>query len=76
MTVSGRGELHLAVLIEAMRREDYEFSVSTPRVIIKEENGVEQNRLKESILKCHKNIQEQSLKSSREEGEKCSSRHR
>ena len=40
ITVSGRGELHLAVLIEAMRRDDYEFSVSTPRVIIKEENGV------------------------------------
>ncbi len=40
ITVSGRGELHLAVLIEAMRREDYEFSVSTPRVIIKEEGGV------------------------------------
>lgn len=40
ITVSGRGELHLAVLIEAMRREDYEFSVSTPRVIVKEEAGV------------------------------------
>lgn len=40
VTISGRGELHLAVLIEAMRREDYEFSISTPRVIIKEENGV------------------------------------
>jgi GTP-binding protein len=40
ITVSGRGELHLAVLIEAMRREEYEFSVSTPRVIIKEEEGV------------------------------------
>lgn len=39
ITVSGRGELHLAVLIEAMRRQDYEFSVSTPRVIIKEVNG-------------------------------------
>ena len=39
ITVSGRGELHLAVLIEAMRREGYEFSVSKPRVIIKEENG-------------------------------------
>ncbi len=39
ITVSGRGELHLAVLIEAMRRENYEFSVSTPRVIIKEING-------------------------------------
>jgi GTP-binding protein len=40
ITVSGRGELHLAVLIEAMRREEYEFSISTPRVIIKEEGGV------------------------------------
>lgn len=40
ITISGRGELHLAVLIEAMRREDYEFSISTPRVIVKEENGV------------------------------------
>jgi len=40
ITVSGRGELHLAVLIEAMRRENYEFSISKPRVIIKEEKGV------------------------------------
>jgi GTP-binding protein len=40
ITVSGRGELHLAVLIEAMRREGYEFSISKPRVIIKEENNV------------------------------------
>lgn len=39
ITVSGRGELHLAVLIETMRREDYEFSVSKPRVIIKEIEG-------------------------------------
>lgn len=40
ITVSGRGELHISVLIEAMRREGYEFSVSRPRVIMKEENGV------------------------------------
>ncbi|CAF23840.1 translational GTPase TypA [Candidatus Protochlamydia amoebophila] len=39
ITVSGRGELHLAVLVEAMRREQYEFSISKPRVIIKEVNG-------------------------------------
>lgn len=39
ITVSGRGELHLAVLIESMRREDYEFSVSKPRVILKEIDG-------------------------------------
>jgi len=38
MRVSGRGELHLAVLIEAMRREGYEFTVSKPAVITKKEN--------------------------------------
>ena len=31
----GRGELHLAVLLEAMRREDYEFIISKPQVILK-----------------------------------------
>jgi GTP-binding protein len=34
-TVSGRGELHLSILIETMRREGYEFQVSRPRVILK-----------------------------------------
>ncbi|SKA75972.1 GTP-binding protein [Clostridium sp. USBA 49] len=38
--VSGRGELHLSILIETMRREGYEFQVSKPTVIFKEENGV------------------------------------
>ncbi len=38
--VSGRGELHLSILIETMRREGYEFQVSRPKVIMKEENGV------------------------------------
>lgn len=37
--VSGRGELHLSVLIETMRREGYELLVSKPKVIIKEING-------------------------------------
>lgn len=37
--ISGRGELHLAVLFEAMRRENYEFTISKPQVILKEENG-------------------------------------
>ena len=37
--VSGRGELHLAILIETMRREGYEFQVSKPEVILREENG-------------------------------------
>ncbi len=41
--VSGRGELHLAILIETMRREGYEFSVSQPEVIFREgENGLEE----------------------------------
>ena len=38
--VSGRGELHLSILIENMRREGYELGVSRPEVIIKEEDGV------------------------------------
>ena len=38
--VSGRGELHLSVLIETMRREGYELAVSRPEVILREENGV------------------------------------
>jgi GTP-binding protein len=37
--VSGRGELHLSILIEKMRREGYEFQVTRPRVILKEEEG-------------------------------------
>ena len=38
--VSGRGELQIAILAENLRREDFEFSISRPEVIIKEENGV------------------------------------
>lgn len=40
--VSGRGELHLSILIETMRREGYELAVSRPEVIIKEVEGVPQ----------------------------------
>lgn len=38
--VCGRGEMHLSILIENMRREGYEFQVSTPRVLFKEIDGV------------------------------------
>ena len=38
--VAGRGEMHLSILIETMRREGYEFSVSTPRVLLKTVDGV------------------------------------
>jgi GTP-binding protein len=37
--VKGRGELHLSILIERMRREGFEFQVTRPQVIMKEENG-------------------------------------
>ena len=37
--VAGRGEMHLSILLETMRREGYEFSVSTPRVLTKEIDG-------------------------------------
>jgi GTP-binding protein len=43
--VCGRGELHLAVLIEAMRREGYEFALSKPQVIIKKIDGVDHEPL-------------------------------
>ena len=43
LTVSGRGELHLGILMETMRREGYEFAVSRPRVILRQgENGREE----------------------------------
>ncbi len=38
--VAGRGEMHISILIETMRREGYEFSVSTPRVLYKDIDGV------------------------------------
>jgi GTP-binding protein len=48
--VSGRGELHLAVLIETMRREGYEFSVGRPEVIFKEIDGVTSEPWEEVII--------------------------
>lgn len=40
--VSGRGELHLSILIETMRREGYELAICKPEVIMREEDGVQQ----------------------------------
>lgn len=40
--VSGRGELHLSILIENMRREGYELAISKPEVIMREEDGIQQ----------------------------------
>ena len=39
--VSGRGELHLSILIETMRRQGYEFAVTKPEVLYKDIDGVQ-----------------------------------
>ncbi len=49
-TVAGRGELHLGVLIETMRREGYEFEVGRPQVVTKEENGQTVEPVEEVII--------------------------
>ena len=53
--ISGRGELHLAVLIEAMRRENFEMSISKPKVITKTVDGV----LMEPLERVHVEVPEQ-----------------
>ena len=50
--VSGRGELHLGILIENMRREGFELEVSKPKVIIKEEDGVKKEPYEELQIEC------------------------
>lgn len=48
--ISGRGELHLSVLIETMRREGYEFEVGRPQVVTKQENGQTLEPVEELII--------------------------
>jgi len=50
--VSGRGELHLSVLIESMRREGFEMGVSRPEVIQKEVDGVLQEPFEQLVVDC------------------------
>jgi GTP-binding protein len=50
--VSGRGELHLSVLIETMRREGFELGVSRPEVIRREIDGVMQEPFEELVIDC------------------------
>ncbi|MBI2053536.1 MAG: translational GTPase TypA [Candidatus Sungbacteria bacterium] len=50
LKVSGRGELHVAILLENMRRAGYELQVSQPQVIIREENGVKSEPFEEVIV--------------------------
>jgi len=48
--VYGRGELHIAILLENMRREGYELQVSEPKVIIREENGTQTEPFEEVVI--------------------------
>jgi len=48
--VSGRGELHLSILVEKMRREEFEFQITRPKVIFKEENGVQLEPYEELMI--------------------------
>ena len=48
--VYGRGELHIGVLLETMRREGYELQVSQPQVIFHEENGVKEEPYEELVI--------------------------
>ncbi len=50
--VSGRGELHLTILLENMRREGYELAVSRPRVVTKEVDGVKQEPYEMLTVDC------------------------
>jgi GTP-binding protein len=54
--VSGRGELHLGILIENMRREGFELEVSKPQVIIKEENGQKMEPYEELQIDCPEEV--------------------
>lgn len=49
-TISGRGELHLSVLIETMRREGFEFEVGRPQVVTITEDGVEKEPSEELLI--------------------------
>jgi GTP-binding protein len=55
--VSGRGELHLSILIETMRREGYELAVSRPEVIIREIDGVKQEPYEQLVVDLEEQFQ-------------------
>ncbi len=48
--VAGRGELHLSVLIETMRREGFELAVSRPQVVVRENNGVKEEPYEQVVV--------------------------
>ncbi len=49
-SVAGRGELHIAILLENMRREGFELQVSQPQAIVREENGVKSEPYEEVVI--------------------------
>jgi GTP-binding protein len=55
--VSGRGELHLSILIETMRREGYELAVSRPEVIIKDIDGVPSEPIEQLVVDMEEQFQ-------------------
>jgi GTP-binding protein len=55
--VSGRGELHLSILIETMRREGYELAVSRPEVIVREIDGVMQEPYEQLVVDMEESYQ-------------------
>ncbi|WED43091.1 translational GTPase TypA [Legionella cardiaca] len=55
--VSGRGELHLSILIENMRREGYELAICKPEVILREENGEQQEPYERLTVDVEENHQ-------------------
>ena len=62
--MSGRGELHIAILLENMRREGYEMQVSQPQVIFHEESGKKLEPFEEVIIDTPQNIRARSSSAS------------
>jgi len=56
LKVFGRGEMHIAVLIEGMRREGYELQISQPKVIMHEENGVKMEPIELAVINVPENM--------------------
>ncbi|MFA6315850.1 MAG: translational GTPase TypA [Elusimicrobiota bacterium] len=73
--VAGRGELHLAILIETMRREGYELSVSRPEVIMKEEGGVKLEPIEHLVVDVETQYQGVALESLGRRGGKMQNMH-
>jgi GTP-binding protein len=55
--VSGRGLLHLGILLENMRREGYEMTVGKPQVIVREVNGIKQEPIEMLVVECPSDCQ-------------------